>query len=150
MATTTLICWASATNSFRHHPSTSGRQKGEIFDVESSSTHKNAFSLLLTVLALSVIPFLVSKSAGEPSPFDGDWLYWTRRRGTHLDTPPKVAYLLKRQQGRCASCGLYFTDGDRLEIDHVLPTVLGGRDNYSNLHLLHRHCHDQKTAADGS
>ncbi len=90
------------------------------------------------------------KVQGAKSPFDGDWLYWTRRRGTHPDTPPKVAYLLKRQQGRCACCELYFTDGDRLEIDHVLPTALGGRDNYSNLQLLHRHCHDQKTAADGS
>ncbi len=87
---------------------------------------------------------------GAKSPFDGDWPYWTRRRGTHPDTPPKVAYLLKRQQGRCACCELYFTDGDRLEIDHVLPTALGGGDNYSNLQLLHRHCHDQKTAADGS
>ena len=32
----------------------------------------------------------------------------------------------------------------------MLPTILGGRDNYNNLQLLHRHCHDQKTAADGS
>jgi RNA-directed DNA polymerase len=90
------------------------------------------------------------KVQGTKSPFDGDWLYWTKRQGAHPDAPPKVAYLLKRQQGRCAACGLYFTDGDRLERDHMLPTALGGKDNYSNLQLLHRHCHDQKTAADGS
>src|SRR5260370_28750593 len=61
-----------------------------------------------------------------------------------------MAYLLKRQRGTCARCGLYFKDGDHLEIDHCIPVALGGTDVYANLQLLHQHCHDQKTAADGS
>ncbi len=30
------------------------------------------------------------------------------------------------------------------------PLQLGGKDKYTNLQLLHRHCHDKKTAKDGS
>ena len=61
-----------------------------------------------------------------------------------------MAYLLKSQKGKCARCGLYFKDGDQLEVDHCIPVSLGGTDFYVNLQLLHRHCHDQKTATDGS
>ncbi len=41
-------------------------------------------------------------------------------------------------------------DGDLLETDYVLPRSQGGTDDYKNLQLLHRHCHDVKTALDGS
>ncbi|NER52291.1 MAG: HNH endonuclease, partial [Symploca sp. SIO1A3] len=37
-----------------------------------------------------------------------------------------------------------------MEIDHIIPTSLGGKDWYNNLQLLHRHCHDFKTTRDGS
>lgn len=90
------------------------------------------------------------KVQGTKSPFDGNWIYWTNRQGTHPETPPKMAYLLKRQRGKCRQCGLYFKDGDQIEVDHLLPVSLGGTDRYVNLQLLHRHCHDQKTATDGS
>ncbi len=33
---------------------------------------------------------------------------------------------------------------------HRLPRVLGGQHGHRNRQLLHGHCHDQKTAADGS
>ncbi len=90
------------------------------------------------------------KVQGTKSPFDGNWVYWTKRQGNHPETPPKMAYLIKRQQGKCAQCGLSVRDGDQLEIDHRIPKTLGGTDLYVNLQLLHRHCHDQKTALDGS
>ena len=90
------------------------------------------------------------KVQGTKSPFDGNWIYWTKRQGNHPETPPKMADLLKRQKGKCAQCGLYFKDGDLLEIDHAIPVSLGGTERYANLQLLHRHCHDQKTATDGS
>ena len=75
------------------------------------------------------------------SPYDGDWVYWSRRMGHHPTVTPTVARLLKRQAGRCDHCGLYFFADDRMEIHHVD----GNRDNYgrANLALLHRHCHDQ-------
>jgi RNA-directed DNA polymerase len=90
------------------------------------------------------------KVQGTKSPFDGNWLYWTKRQGSHPDMPPKTAYLFKRQQGKCTQCNLSFKDGDQVEVDHRIPVSLGGTDLYVNLQLLHRHCHDQKTATDGS
>jgi hypothetical protein len=33
-----------------------------------------------------------------------------------------------------------------LEIDHIIPTALGGKDDLSNKWVYHRHCHDEKTA----
>ena len=61
-----------------------------------------------------------------------------------------MAILLKRQQGRCAWCGLLFTDRNDIEVDHLLPRVFGGTADLANLQLLHRICHDQKTVDDGS
>ncbi|MEC4819183.1 MAG: HNH endonuclease signature motif containing protein [Scytonema sp. PMC 1069.18] len=55
---------------------------------------------------------------------------------------------MKKQKGICAHCGLYFKDGDLLEIDHVKPRSKGGKDTKDNFQLLHRHCHDTKTAND--
>ena len=37
-----------------------------------------------------------------------------------------------------------------MEIDHIIPKSRGGKKEYKNLQLLHRHCHDDKTARDGS
>lgn len=35
-----------------------------------------------------------------------------------------------------------------MEVDHIIPRTLGGKDEWKNLQLLHRHCHDEKTAID--
>ncbi len=58
--------------------------------------------------------------------------------------------LLKSQKGKCNSCGLTFRQDDVLEVDHIIPKSKGGTDYYKNLQILHRHCHDKKTAIDGS
>jgi len=86
----------------------------------------------------------------EASPYDGNWTYWSTRKGTSFDVPKRVAFLLKKQKGKCNLCGQYFTPEDIAEIDHIIPTSSGGKDEYKNLQLLHRHCHDTKTATDGS
>ncbi|HEX2915404.1 MAG TPA: HNH endonuclease [Chloroflexia bacterium] len=89
-----------------------------------------------------------TKVRGCKSPFDGDWVYWTLRMGRHPQTSARVATLLKRQAGRCAYCELHFKSEDVIEQDHRLPLSRGGRDGLSNLQLLHRYCHDYKTAND--
>jgi RNA-directed DNA polymerase len=89
-----------------------------------------------------------TKIKGTKSPFDGDWRYWSTRRGEYPDTPKRVANLMKRQKGKCAHCGLYFDDEDVLEVDHIVPKSEGGKDQYKNYELLHRHCHHKKTAED--
>lgn len=85
---------------------------------------------------------------GSRSPFDGDWVYWSSRMGKHPEAPTRVATLLKTQKGKCTHCGLFFNDGDLMEIDHKIPRSKSGKDSYDNLQLLHGHCHDAKTAAD--
>jgi RNA-directed DNA polymerase len=90
------------------------------------------------------------KVKGDASPYNGDWIYWSKRRGEYPETPNRVASLIKKQKGICSHCGLYFTSTDIVEVDHIKPTSLGGKDTYDNLQLLHKHCHDTKTATDGS
>jgi RNA-directed DNA polymerase len=90
------------------------------------------------------------KVKGNSTPYNGDWIYWSKRRGEYPETPTRVATLLKTQKGKCTHCGLYFTPTDTVEVDHIQPTSLGGKDEYKNLQLLHKHCHDTKTENDGS
>lgn len=91
-----------------------------------------------------------TKVKGEASPFDGNLVYWSTRMGKHPEMPTRTAFLLKEQKGKCAHCGLHFKDGDIIEIDHITPKSKDGKDEYKNWQLLHRHCHDRKTASDGS
>lgn len=86
----------------------------------------------------------------EASPYDGNWTYWIKRRGSYPDTPKSVSKLIRRQKGYCNHCGQSFTPDDVVEIDHIIPKSQGGKDEYKNLQLLHRHCHDAKTICDGS
>ncbi len=88
------------------------------------------------------------KVKGEASPYDGNLIYWSSRMGTHPEATKRMATLLKKQKGKCTHCGLYFRDEDVLEIDHITPKNVGGKDEYKNLQILHRHCHDVKTAND--
>lgn len=91
-----------------------------------------------------------TKVKSGKSYFDGDSIYWATRMGEHIEMPKMKATLLKSQKGKCNQCGLYFKDGDLIEVDHIIPKSKGGKDNYKNFQLLHRHCHDSKTATDGS
>ncbi len=90
------------------------------------------------------------KVKGESSPYDGNLVYWSKRRGESPEMPSRVATLIKRQKGKCAYCRLHFREEDVLEVDHKIPKSQGGKDKYDNWQLLHRHCHDTKTANDGS
>jgi RNA-directed DNA polymerase len=90
------------------------------------------------------------KVKGTSSPFDGNWVYWSTRMGNHPEVSTRVATLLKQQKGKCPHCSNYFKDGDSLEVDHIIPKSIGGKDKYDNWQLLHRHCHDTKTVNDGS
>ena len=90
------------------------------------------------------------KVKGKASPYDGDMVYWSSRTGKHPEMPKRKAKLLKAQKGKCSYCGHHFRTGDLSEEDHIVPTAQGGKNEFKNLQLLHKHCHDQKTAQDGS
>jgi RNA-directed DNA polymerase len=87
---------------------------------------------------------------GQRSLYDGDWSYWGLRLARHPLLSPRVSQLLKRQHGKCASCGLYFKEGDLPEVDRITPGKQGGKYIPPNLQLLHRHCHNTKTRQDGT
>jgi RNA-directed DNA polymerase len=76
--------------------------------------------------------------------YDGDQVYWAKRltKGYGEITPSK-AKGLRRQEGKCLYCHRQFVDGDKMEFHHLKPKKDGGSDNYENLVLLHKHCHDQ-------
>ena len=86
------------------------------------------------------------KVKGNASPYDGNFLYWSKRLRHHPMLYGKLARLLQKQQGKCRWCELTFRNGDRVEIDHITLKNQGGGDELSNLMALHRHCHDQRHA----
>jgi len=88
------------------------------------------------------------KVKGENSPFDGNDSYWGKRMLNYPGLSARVKLLLKRQNGYCKWCRSPFEFGDGWEVDHIIPLTAGGRDELKNLQLLHRHCHDRKTAQD--
>lgn len=88
------------------------------------------------------------KIQGTKSPFDSDYPYWATRNGKYSAYSLQVPKLYKAQDGVCPLCKKYFDTFSKLEVDHIVPRVLGGKDQYSNLQLLHKDCHLKKTIAD--
>ncbi|MEA5599358.1 group II intron reverse transcriptase/maturase [Rivularia sp. UHCC 0363] len=84
------------------------------------------------------------------SPYDGNLVYWSNRHGKNPLLPNRIALLLKKQKGVCPHCDMKFLEHDVMEVDHIIPKSKGATDTWKNLQLLHRHCHDEKTATDGS
>ena len=89
-----------------------------------------------------------AKVKGESSIYDGNLTYWATRMGKHPGINPKKAKLLRKQKGKCRYCGLIFKNIKDMEVDHIIPKALGGKDSYDNFQLLHIHCHDTKTIQD--
>ncbi|MGB3637307.1 MAG: reverse transcriptase domain-containing protein [Rivularia sp. (in: cyanobacteria)] len=91
-----------------------------------------------------------TKVKGNSSPYNGNAVYWSTRRGRSPEMPARITRLLKAQEGKCEYCGLYFREEDEMEVDHIIPKKKGGTYRKDNLQLLHKHCHDNKTTKDGS
>jgi RNA-directed DNA polymerase len=85
------------------------------------------------------------KVRGIKSPFDGDHIYWSQRTQKYGAFSKTERKLLAVQNGRCTCCNELFTTGDTTERDHIQRIADGGKDVFSNLQLLHRHCHEVKT-----
>jgi RNA-directed DNA polymerase len=78
---------------------------------------------------------------GDKSPYDGDFLYWSKRENANYDGI--TARLLKKQNHKCAECNLSLFSGDIAELHHID----GNHDNWKplNLEVLHRECHQHQT-----
>jgi len=101
---------------------------------------------LLKHSSIEIIRYVKVKSVA--SPYDGNLVYWSSRMGKHPEMPVRTASLLKKPKGKCAHCGLWFNEEDVIEHDHIIPKAIGGKNEYKNWQLLHRHCHDEKTLHD--
>jgi RNA-directed DNA polymerase len=88
------------------------------------------------------------KVRGEYSPYDKHQKYWSDRLTKNNNFNTRTQILLRKQKGICKWCKTQFTYEDILEVDHVIPKAKGGKDELSNLQVLHRHCHDTKTSSD--
>jgi RNA-directed DNA polymerase len=85
----------------------------------------------------------VKVKAGK-SFYDGDELYWGPRLSQgYSDISPSKAKMLVKQKGKCGYCNAEFKNGDLMEAHHKTFVSEGGKDTYTNLVLMHKHCHDQ-------
>lgn len=81
------------------------------------------------------------KIKGTASPYDGNWTYWSKRRGSYPGISTQVSTAIKRQKGKCAECGLHFHTDDTIEIHHTDGNHRNTK--MENLTAIHRHCHDR-------
>jgi RNA-directed DNA polymerase len=77
---------------------------------------------------------------GTKSPYDGDTAYWSERNSKLYDGETSKA--LKKQNHKCASCGLKFIDEERVHLHHIDGNHKNWKPN--NLEALHESCHDYR------
>ncbi|MEH2285205.1 MAG: reverse transcriptase domain-containing protein [Nostoc sp.] len=77
---------------------------------------------------------------GTKSPYDGDIAYWSERNSKLYDGETSIA--LKKQNHRCASCGLKFIDEEKVHLHHIDGNHANWKRN--NLEAIHESCHDYK------
>ena len=77
---------------------------------------------------------------GNQSPFDGNLAYWSKRNSKLYDGETSKA--LKKQNHKCASCGLKFIDEERVHLHHINGRHANWKNN--NLEAIHQSCHDYK------
>jgi RNA-directed DNA polymerase len=122
---------------------TNGKTRNWVFGIGNEKCHIDLYKHADKAIIRHI------KVKGNKSPFDGDFIYWASRLGRSPEVGSSIAKMLKKQKGKCNYCGLTFVT-DNWEIDHIIPKSKGGGNYNENLQLLHRYCHDKKTAKDGS
>jgi RNA-directed DNA polymerase len=65
----------------------------------------------LTIASTPIVRHV--KVKGESSPYDGNLVYWSKRRGESPELPPRVATLIKRQKGNVPTAN--YTSGGRCD-----------------------------------
>jgi N-terminal domain of reverse transcriptase/Group II intron, maturase-specific domain/HNH endonuclease len=84
----------------------------------------------------------------EANPYDPNWeSYYEGRLQAKLAATLMGRDLLQavyeHQAGRCAHCGIHFTDSTEWHLHHRHWRVYGGGETLDNLQLLHANCHRQ-------
>lgn len=91
--------------------------------------------------------FLCEKRIREFESLRGDTVWSHRKRG-HRPVPGSVRYeVLSRAKFKCELCGIS-ADDKSLEVDHIFPKSLGGKDDLSNFQALCYSCNAAKRNTD--
>lgn len=90
----------------------------------------------------------IVKTRGQESPYSPNQKYWSKRLLIKPSMNTRMKLLISKQKGICNFCQKQFYWNDIMEVDHIVSKLNGGSDEYKNLQVLHRHCHDSKTIAD--
>lgn len=53
--------------------------------------------------------------------------------------------ILNAQHGLCALCGYDLSKAKRYDVDHIVPLILGGKNEIENCRVLCRQCHKNET-----
>ncbi|MEH1851638.1 MAG: reverse transcriptase domain-containing protein [Nostoc sp.] len=114
------------------------------FKVFNKETKQNRHSCQeLIKKAFPKVPYSENKHIsvkGTKSPYDGDTAYWSERNSKLYDG--ETSFALKKQNHRCASCGLKFIDEERVHLHHIDGNHANWKKN--NLEAIHESCHDYK------
>ncbi|MEA5594644.1 group II intron reverse transcriptase/maturase [Rivularia sp. UHCC 0363] len=114
------------------------------FKVFNKETKHNRYtSKQLLDKAFPSVPYSEGKHIlvkGNKSPFDGDLTYWSKRNSKLYNNETSEA--LKKQNHRCASCGLKFIDEERIHLHHIDKNHANWKKN--NLEAIHESCHEYK------
>ncbi|MFK0730058.1 MAG: group II intron reverse transcriptase/maturase [Gloeotrichia echinulata GP01] len=91
------------------------------YKVFNKETKQNRYSSKkLLDKAFPAVPYSESKHVmvkGTKSPYDGDTAYWSERNSKLYDGETSKA--LKKQNHKCASCGLKFIDEEKVHLHHI-------------------------------
>ena len=92
------------------------------------------------------------KIQGNKSPYDGDTTYWMNRNSRYYPIKPSWKPIYLRQKGLCPLCNRGFKPFsiEQIERDHIIPLSKGGDDSITNIQLVHRSCHERKSAEEQS
>ena len=91
--------------------------------------------------------FLCEERIREFESLRGDAVWSHRKRG-HRPVPGSVRYeVLSRAKFKCELCGIS-ADDKSLEVDHIFPKSLGGKDDLSNFQALCYSCNAAKRNTD--
>lgn len=75
---------------------------------------------------------------------------WEHRRRGHRPVSGSVQYeVFKRAKGRCELCGISYAE-KKLEVDHIHPKSLGGKDDLTNYQALCYLCNAAKRNTDNT
>jgi RNA-directed DNA polymerase len=112
-----------------------------VFNKEAKKDRHSSKKLLDK--AFPAVPYSENKHvmvSGIKSPYDGNTAYWSERNSKLYDGETSKA--LKKQNHKCASCGLKFIDEERVHLHHIDGNHANWKKN--NLEAIHESCHDYK------